>query len=97
MTEPRTAAGRALLADLTMGYDPEKGEETGDVVMPAVYEGMTKDILAIEAEAASSDSEALRAALERLLANAEHIFDKKPVRDWAETLAEARAALKGLP
>ena len=32
-------------------------------------------------------------ALERLLANAEHIFDGKPVRDWDETLAEARAAL----
>src|SRR5437868_10682092 len=31
----------------------------------------------------------VRGALERLLANAEHIFDKKPVRDWDETLHEA--------
>ena len=38
--------------------------------------------------------DAVRAALERLLANAEHIFDGKPVRDWTETLAEARAALR---
>ena len=42
-------------------------------------------------------SEGLRAALERLLANAERIFDKKPVRDWGETLAEARAALAAAP
>jgi hypothetical protein len=49
---------------------------------------------AIEAEAgAASPSEPLRAALEWLLRNAERIFDQKPVRDWAETLAEARAAL----
>jgi hypothetical protein len=51
MTEPRTAAGRALLASLTMGYDPAKGSD--DVVMPAIYEGMTKDILAIEDQAAA--------------------------------------------
>jgi hypothetical protein len=36
----------------------------------------------------------LRSALERLRTNAKYIFDKKPVRDWAETLAEADAALE---
>jgi hypothetical protein len=32
-------------------------------------------------------------ALERLLYNAQLIFNKQPVRDWGETLAEAKAAL----
>ena len=36
----------------------------------------------------------LRDALERLRKNAARIFDKVPVRDWAETLAEADRALK---
>lgn len=33
-------------------------------------------------------------ALQRLRTNAQRIFDKVPVRDWAETLAEADAALE---
>lgn len=43
---------------------------------------------------AESRCKELESALERLLANAERIFDKQPVRDWGETLAEARAALQ---
>ncbi|WP_348269730.1 hypothetical protein P8936_16405 [Edaphobacter paludis] len=35
----------------------------------------------------------LWSALDRLRKNAQHIFDGKAVRDWAETLAEADAAL----
>lgn len=32
-------------------------------------------------------------ALERLRTNCQYIFDKKTVRDWAETLAEVDAVL----
>jgi hypothetical protein len=32
-------------------------------------------------------------ALDRMRNNAQHIFDKLPVRDWDETLAEADAVL----
>lgn len=39
----------------------------------------------------------LAGALERLLENAEYIFAQTPVRDWGETLAEARAALAAAP
>ena len=35
----------------------------------------------------------LRSALDRLRNNTQYIFDKKTVRDWAETLAEADLAL----
>lgn len=38
--------------------------------------------------------DSLRSALERLRRNAQRIFDKVPVRDWAETLAEADAVLE---
>ena len=49
MSEPRTVAGRALLADLTMDYEANPG----DLVMPAIREGLIAAILAIEAEAAA--------------------------------------------
>jgi hypothetical protein len=60
--EPRTAAGRALLA----GHEP--GGENWQVRRP----DMLRAILAIEAEAASPDSEALRAALGTALSVALH-------------------------
>lgn len=44
--------------------------------------------------AAHARIEELTSALERLRANAQRIFDKVPVKDWDETLAEADAALK---
>lgn len=62
---PATEAGRALLAELTMGYE----DAPGDVVMPAVKEGMAKFILAIEAEAratAEAERDRLRFVLQRL-------------------------------
>jgi hypothetical protein len=49
--------------------------------------------LLARAEAAEERERGLREALERLLYNAQLIFNKRPVRDWGETLAEAKAAL----
>ena len=60
-TEPQTEAGRALLADLTMGYEPQ----SDDVVMAAIREAMGKDIVAIEQQAAWPDTPE---AVERLTA-----------------------------
>lgn len=46
-----------------------------------------------EHQRVDAEAERLHHALERLLYNAEHIFDKRPVGDWDETLGEARRAL----
>jgi hypothetical protein len=89
---PCTAAGRSLLA-----ARPIETETTSGRTLRSLDKELRKAILAIEAEAAAPAQPAdaaLREALKRLLANAEHIFDKKPVRDWTETLAEARVTLQ---
>lgn len=57
------------------------------------YEAVDQPDTILALLAIARREERLRLALERLLANSERIFDKVPVRDWAETLAEARAAL----
>ena len=64
------------------------------VVLEQRDRALANEASALEAaEAARIENIRLRSGLERLLANAEHIFDKQPVRDWDETLHEARAAL----
>jgi hypothetical protein len=82
MTEPRTAAGRALLEYFDpLRHSPDLWDRVGEV----------------EAEAASPDSEALRAALERIEFRAQgQSLSGLRVRPEAALTAireEARAAL----
>jgi len=67
MTDPITPTGQQLLANLTLDYEPQPD----DVVMPAVHEGLAKDIKRIEREAAAA-AIAQRDALAEALRGADH-------------------------
>jgi hypothetical protein len=61
MTEPRTEAGKRLLADLN-DLDTTGAAPTGDYLGPT---GVLRAIVAIEDEASALDLDALRAAIDR--------------------------------
>ena len=81
-----TPTDLTLLAEAVLSLEAEllAAQEERDSHAKAASEAMARE-------------KALREALDRMLYNAQLIFNKRPVRDWGETLAEAKAALAGSP
>jgi hypothetical protein len=99
MTEPRTAAGRALYDEQHWGEQRFSREETDGAcaLKQRILAIEAEAILAIEAEAASPDSEALRAALSALVTEIEHEakYGAGLIYTWVHesNMEQARAAL----
>jgi hypothetical protein len=92
--EPRTAAGQAYLQSWQAQVRWIRNRQKHGTFAEETYLHEARDaILAIEAEA-SSDSEALRAALERLVELDDEWGEKpEPESAWALAKEQARAAL----
>jgi hypothetical protein len=93
MTDPGTTPPRVCACGAHQDYRRPPAEPAEERYGTTVHDKRTgQPVRGCDGDAIRQRDK-LAEALERLLANAEHIFDKQPVRDWDETLHEARAAL----
>jgi hypothetical protein len=85
------AANKRIAELEAAGIDAVEREKS----VRGMYEAEYGRVKKLEQEVANKRITMLTSALERTLSNFEYLLAQKPVRDAAETIAEAQAALRG--